>query len=432
MFGLGYVGCVSLGCLAQNGHEVVGVDTNNTKVDQINSGKATIIEKEIDDIIREQKGLGRISATTDFVGAVMGTELSMIAVGTPSTPNGHLDLSYIEKVCQEIGEAIKLKDSSHTVLLRSTVPPGTNERVGDIIGSVSGKRANVDFFVVSNPEFLREGTAVFDYYHPPFTVVGAGSQQAVEIVRRLYEKVPGEFIVTAPGVAEMIKYVSNSFHALKVTFANEVANVCQSLGVDPYDVMEIFVKDKSLNISPYYLKPGFAYGGSCLPKDLAGLKAFAHDNYVDAPVLDSISRSNEAQVRKAVDLIVSTNKKAVTFLGLSFKSGTDDLRNSPAVTVIETLVGKGFRVVVYDRNISLTKLTGTNWHYIRQHLPHLSALLVHDISEAVNASDVIVVASGGSELKQANLNLDGKLLIDLTGGAREFAIRPGYLGLSWH
>lgn len=431
VFGLGYVGCVSLGCLAQNGHTVIGVDSNPSKVDLINAGKATIIEKEIDEIINSQRSLGRIEASTDYRTAVVGTDLSVIAVGTPSSANGHLDLSFVKKVCEQIGSVIKEKSSFHTILIRSTVPPGTNESLSKAIEEVSNKKIGRDFAVVSNPEFLREGTAVSDYYHPPFTVIGTNDSHAAEVVRELYRQIPGEVIVTRPSVAEMIKYVSNSFHALKVSFANEVGNICKSLGVDSNQVMGIFVKDTNLNISPYYLKPGFAYGGSCLPKDLWGLKALAHDNYVEAIVLESISKSNEIQIKKSIDLIVSQNKKRIGFIGLSFKAGTDDLRNSPAVTVIETLLGKGYQVIVYDKNITLSKLTGTNWRYVQEHLPHLSALLVHDVEELIGGSEVIVLATGEKCILGNSPNLDGKILVDLTGAGMHYSGAASYVGLSW-
>jgi GDP-mannose 6-dehydrogenase len=431
VFGLGYVGCISLGCLAKNGHSVIGVDSNPDKVDLINSGRATIIEKEIDEIISSQRSLGRIKASTDYRMAVVSTDLSVIAVGTPSSANGHLDLSFVKKVCEQIGSAIKEKTSFHTILVRSTVPPGTNDSLSKAIEEVSNKKIGRDFAVISNPEFLREGTAVLDYYHPPFTVIGTNDSDAAEIVRELYRQIPGEVIVTRPRVAEMIKYVNNSFHALKVSFANEVGNICKSLGVDSNQVMEIFVKDTNLNISPCYLRPGFAYGGSCLPKDLRGLKALAHDNYVEATVLDSISKSNEVQIKRSVDLIVSQNKKRIGFVGLSFKAGTDDLRNSPAVTVIETLLGKGYQVIVYDRNIALSKLTGTNWRYVQEHLPHLSALLVHDVEKLIEGSEIIVLATGEKCILGNSPRLAGKILVDLTGAGLEYSNTTSYVGLSW-
>lgn len=431
VFGLGYVGCVSLGCLAQNGHRVIGVDTNVDKVKQVNAGKATIIERDIDDIVKSQRERGSISATTDFEEAVLQTEVSMIAVGTPSSASGHLDLSFMKKVCEQIGEALKEKQTFHIVLIRSTVPPGTNKAMSEIIEKKSGRKTGEGFAVASNPEFLREGTAVNDYYHPPFTVIGTRSPKVADTIREMYAGVEARYIVTEPEVAEMIKFVSNSFHALKVTFANEVGNICKSLGVDSHKVMEIFAEDTHLNISPYYLKPGFAYGGSCLPKDLAGLKAFAHDNYLDSPVVESISRSNEVQVKRAVDAIASFKRKSVGVIGLSFKAGTDDLRNSPTVAVIETLLGKGFNVKVYDRDVYLTKLTGTNWKYIQEHLPHLSALLVHDPQEVISSCEVIVIATNETVLKTMDLDFAGKSIVDLSGGARHVCAALHYNGLSW-
>lgn len=417
--------------MAQSGHRVIGVDSNGCKVKLINEGKATIIEHDIDVIIKAQRSLGRVSATTDPNSAILETDVSVIAVGTPSSPNGHLDLSYVTTVSEQIALAISQKDTFHAIFIRSTVSPGTNERVTRMIEERSGKKRGEGFAVISNPEFLREGTAVYDYYHPPFTIVGTTSPQAAEIARELYRKVSAEFIVVGPTVAEMIKYVSNSFHALKVTFANEVGNICKALGVDSQEVMEVFVKDRHLNISSYYLRPGFAYGGSCLPKDLAGLRALAHDNYLDAPVIESVCRSNEVQIKRAIDLIASFGKKNIGFIGLSFKSGTDDLRNSPSVTVVETLLGKGYHVVVYDKDVALTKLTGTNWSYIQEHLPHLSALLVSSMDEAIAASDIIVLATGVQGVEWDASSLDGKPLIDLTGAWKTIVRTGSYTGLSW-
>src|SRR5687767_6732148 len=311
IFGLGYVGCVSLGCLAKNGHDVIGVDVSNFKVDLINKGQPTIVEKDISDMIGEGFAKGSISATACAEEAAHNTELSIICVGTPSSSNGHLNLSYIFKTAEQIGKALKAKESFHTVVIRSTVVPGTNQRYGEIIEENSGKKRGESFSVVSNPEFLREGSAVYDYYHPSITVVGGDHECAVEKVASLYRCLNAPIEITDIKVAEIIKYVSNSFHALKIAFSNEVGNICKALTIDPFKVMELFCNDTRLNISPAYLKPGFAYGGSCLPKDLKGLVTLGHDNYLETPVLAVINSSNEQHRKKAFELINDTGKKNI-------------------------------------------------------------------------------------------------------------------------
>jgi len=431
VFGLGYVGCVSLGCLAQNGHNVVGVDVNPTKVDQINSGKPTIIEKDIEAIIEEQRKNGRIGATTDYKDAVLNSDISMVCVGTPSTPTGHLNLDYIFKVAEGIGAGIAEKSSFHVVAIRSTVLPGTAEKVAGIIERKSGRIAGKDFAVVSNPEFLREGTAVVDYYNPPITLVGSNSREAAELVAGLYSKLSAEVVVADVRTAEMIKYVSNSFHALKIGFANEVGNICQKLGIDSHKVMEIFAKDHQLNLSAYYLKPGFAYGGSCLPKDLRALQALAHDLYVDAPILNAAEQTNQLQIKKALDLIIEKGKKKIGFLGLSFKAGTDDLRNSPSVVLIETLLGKGYDVRIYDRNVHLSKLTGTNQEFIERHIPHLSKLLSSEIDDVISSSEVVVVTTKEAVFADKLAEIDDKCIIDLVRVSDRLLNKENYSGICW-
>lgn len=309
IFGLGYVGCVSLGCLAQNGHNVIGVDTNSTKVNQINSGKATIIEKDIDHIIKEQQKLGNIRATTDYFDAIMHSEISIVAVGTPSSQTGHLKLDYIFEVAQQFGQVLKKKEQFHIIAIRSTVEPSTCDKFAEIVAENSGKIPEIDFSILSNPEFLREGSAVNDYYNPPFTLIGAKNEDSAQKLALLYKDLPGELIIKDIKVAEIIKYINNTFHALKVGFANEIGNLCHSLGIDSHHVMEIFIKDRQLNISPYYFKPGFAYGGSCLPKDLKGLQTLAHDNYIDLPIIENISRSNSLQIERVINKIIDTKKR---------------------------------------------------------------------------------------------------------------------------
>jgi GDP-mannose 6-dehydrogenase len=431
IFGLGYVGCVSLGCLAKNGHKVIGVDTSQTKVNQINSGKATIIEKDIEKIIAEQVAAGNISATTDNSMAINGSDISIIAVGTPSTNKGHLDLSHIFKVAENIGEVLKQKSTMHIIAIRSTIMPGTCDKFADTVEKVSGKKRNIDFAIVDNPEFLREGTAVQDYYNPPLTLIGSDNRDAANSVSVLYEKLPGEIIITDLKTAEIMKYVNNTFHALKISFGNEIGNICSELGIDSHKVMEIFCKDRQLNISPYYFKPGFAYGGSCLPKDLKGFQTLAHDLYVDVPVIDSINRTNEIQIQRAIKAIFKYWNKKLGFLGLSFKAGTDDLRNSPAVTVIETLLGKGCDIKIYDRNINLAMLTGTNKDFIDTRIPHLATLLTEDPGKLINDCDVIIINTKEPEFLRYLENTHDKVIIDFVRLDEDLLQKNNYFGINW-
>ena len=434
IFGLGYVGCVSLGCLAQNGHTVIGVDTNPTKVNQINNGKATIIEKEIDKIINEEYLKGNISATLDSRNAILNTELSIIAVGTPSTNNGHLNLDYIFKVAHQIGEALKFKLNLgfHVIAVRSTILPGTINRFSEVIEEVSGGKRNQDFAVICNPEFLREGTAVHDYFHPPIILIGSDHEPSAQKIAQLYNMLPAEVIVTEVQTAEIIKYVSNAYHALKITFANEIGNICTAIGIDSYKVMNIFCKDKLLNISANYLNPGFAYGGSCLPKDLKGLQTIAHDNYLKTPLIDSIGVSNEAQIKRGIDQITAQGKSRLGFLGISFKAGTDDLRNSPAVTIIESLLGKGYKILIYDKHVNISNLKGTNRDFMQEHMPHLCQLMVDDINDLVNESEILIVNNKEDEYSSAlaSISID-KLIIDMTHVEASIRNRPNYIGINW-
>lgn len=431
IFGLGYVGCVSLGCLAKNGHYVIGVDPNLTKVEQINSGKATIIEKDVDIIIAEQRAAGHISATSDNQLAIKESDISIIAVGTPSTDKGHLNLQYIFKVAENIGEALQKKDTFHIIAIRSTIMPGTCDKFAAIVEKISGKKRNEDFAIVDNPEFLREGTAVQDYYNPPLTLIGSDNRKAAEKVAELYMQLPGEIIITELKIAEIMKYINNTYHALKISFSNEIGNICSELGIDSHKVMEIFCKDKQLNISPYYFKPGFAYGGSCLPKDLKGLQTLAHDIYVDVPVIDSIHKTNDLQIQRAIKLIYKYWDKKLGFLGLSFKAGTDDLRNSPAVSIIEALLGKGCDIVIYDKNINLAKLTGTNKEFIDSRIPHLSKLLVSEAEQLINDCDVIVINTKEPEFIKLVADIDNKIIIDFARINDAMISKSNYFGINW-
>ena len=431
IFGLGYVGCVSLGCLANNGHRVIGVDVSQNKVDLINNGKPTIIEKDIDIIIAEQHKLGTISATTNAMDAVLNSEICIIAVGTPSTPQGHLNLKYIFQVAENIGIALRNKEEFQVVAIRSTVLPGTCDKVAAIIEAASGKKRNEAFAIVDNPEFLREGTAVEDYYNPPLTLIGSDNKEAAEKLGQLYSKLPGEIITTDLKVAEVMKYVNNTFHALKISFGNEVGNVCSALGIDSHQVMDIFCKDKQLNISNYYFKPGFAYGGSCLPKDLKGFQTLAHDLYVKTPVIDGIGATNEIQIERAIDIIQRYPNKKLGFLGLSFKAGTDDLRNSPAVRVVEALLGKGANINIYDKNINTTMLTGTNRDYIDARIPHLSKLLVSDLKTLVQDSEVLIINTKEEEFKALASEFSDKIIIDFVRLDESLLNNENYIGINW-
>jgi GDP-mannose 6-dehydrogenase len=432
IFGLGYVGCVSLGCLAKLGHRVIGVDVGEEKVNHINSGIATIVEKEIDEIISEQLDKGNISATTKTEDAVLQTDISIICVGTPSTDKGHLNLEYIFNVSRSIGMALHSKKGYHVVVVRSTILPGTCDKIGRILEEASGKKLGVDFDIVDNPEFLREGTAVADYFNPPLTLIGGNSEVAMKMVAGLYHGLPGEVIFVELGVAEIMKYVNNTFHALKISFANEIGNICSELDIDSHKVMEILCKDKQLNISPYYLKPGFAYGGSCLPKDLGGLQTLAHDLYVDVPLINNIHKTNEIQIQRAIKKISKYFGKSVLILGLSFKAGTDDLRNSPFVELVENLLGKGFDLSIYDENIQVAQLTGKNKEFIDKKIPHLTDLLIKtDLVVAMETADILIVSNKELSILEAISNIEGKIILDMVGIQSRVPASNKYIGINW-
>ncbi len=401
IFGLGYVGCVASGCLAQLGHRVIGVDPQQSKVDFINQGQPTIIEEGIAEIMAEQHRAGRIRATRSAAEAVPATDVSFICVGTPPTPNGHLDLSAIMKVAAEIGAALKAKQGRHVLAVRSTVLPGTREKVQAVVAEHSGLTPGVDFAIVSNPEFLREGTSVKDFFKPPYTLLGADCDWAADVMRELYRGIDAPIIITKPRVAELMKYVCNSFHALKIVFANEVGNICKKLEIDSHELMEVFCQDTKLNISKAYLKPGFAYGGSCLPKDLKALRTIAHDNYLQTPVLEAIERSNEFQKEIVFKRILEHRVQNVGFIGLAFKAGTDDLRESPIVDVLERLLGKGLNIRIYDPHVHISQLTGANKEYILQKIPFISRFITNDLNAVVTGSDLIVVVNPEAGLAEA-------------------------------
>lgn len=401
IFGLGYVGAVSAGCLANDGHEVIGVDPNRTKVDLINRGLPPIIERDIGEMIESAVTAGRLRGSTDVAEAVRATDLSVICVGTPSQLNGNLDLSYVRRVCEEIGQALKDKVGFHVVVARSTMLPGSMRNIViPTLEAASGKRAGVDFGVCNNPEFLREGTAVYDYYNPPKTVIGETDARAGELLVRLYEKMSAPLVRTDVETAEMVKYTDNTWHALKVAFANEIGNLCKSLGIDGHRVMDIFCQDTKLNLSPYYMKPGFAFGGSCLPKDVRALTYKARSLDLDLPVLNAILPSNQRQVEKGIKMIVEKGHRKVGILGFSFKAGTDDLRESPMVEVIEHLIGKGYELKLYDRNVNLAALTGANKDYILNHIPHISRLMVSSMQQVLDFAETLVIGNGAAEFRE--------------------------------
>lgn len=429
IFGLGYVGCVGMGCLASQGHKIIGVDVSDKKVELINQGVPTIVEKDIDKLIMDGHKKGMVSATKDFVKAVHSSDISFICVGTPSSDNGHLDLTYIMKTAEQIGEALKEKTGFHVVVIRSTVFPGTNEKVGQLIADISGKEIDKDFAIVSNPEFLREGTAVNDYLNPPLTVIGSSSEKAVDIMKQVYEWSSAPVEIVPIGVAEMIKYVNNSYHALKVVFANEIGSICKKLNIDSHEVMRIFCMDKQLNISPYYFRPGFAYGGSCLPKDLRGLQTLAHDLYLDTPVLNAISPSNSTLIERQTEAIEKFGKKKIGVLGLSFKAGTDDMRNSPIIHIIESLHGKGFEVKIFDKNVSLSRIIGKNKSVIEERLPHLSTMLIDNMEEVTDWADVLIIANKDSKFSEI-VTKPEQIIVDLVR-VKELEKYNNYNGLWW-
>ncbi len=415
IFGLGYVGAVSAGCLASQGNQVVGVDPNATKVDLINDGKSPIIEKDIDTLIAEAVAMQRLEASSDARAAVLNTDLSLVCVGTPSQANGSLDLKYVRRVCEEIGAAIRVKDAHHTVVLRSTMLPGTmHETVIPVLEEHSGKRAGVDFGVCNNPEFLREGTAVYDYFHPPKTVIGETDASSGDSLASLYADMNAPLLRTDVATAEMVKYVDNVWHALKVTFANEVGVVCKSLGLDSHQVMDIFCQDTKLNLSPYYLKPGFAFGGSCLPKDVRALNYRAKRLDLSVPVLEAILPSNQLQIQRALTMITAGPARRVGILGMSFKAGTDDLRESPMVTLIEQLLGKGYDIRIYDRNVQMAALTGANKDYILNHIPHISKLMVTNLEDVLDHAETVVIGTSDKAFERiGELVKPGQRIVDL-------------------
>jgi len=434
IFGLGYVGSVSAACLAALGHEVIGVDVNPMKVAMINGGQSPVIEAELDALIAEGVKTGRLQADTDANEAVAASEVSLICVGTPSNDNGDLNLTYVERVCREIGRALAEKSNYHVVVVRSTLLPGSTEgKVIPLLEESSGRQAGRDFGVSFNPEFLREGTAVHDFYHPPFTLVGQYDGRGAEIAAALYTGIDAPLMIVPLKVAEMVKYANNAFHALKVAFANEIGNICKRQEIDSHQVMDIFCLDEKLNLSAHYLKPGFAFGGSCLPKDLRALLYHAHRLDLSVPVLEAILPSNDLQIKQGFELIKKTGKKKVGVLGFSFKAGTDDLRESPVVELIEMLIGKGYQVRAYDKNVSLARLHGSNRAFIEREIPHIATLMCLSLEEVLAESEVIVIGNKSPEFHQVLRELRrDQVIIDLVRMSPDIdSSATWYKGICW-
>jgi GDP-mannose 6-dehydrogenase len=402
VFGLGYVGSVSAAALAADGHHVVGIDVNPDKVASVNAGKSPIVEPGLDDLLARGVAAGCLRATADTADAVADSEVSLICVGTPSRKNGSLDLTYLERVAEAIGAELRRKSAYHVIVVRSTVLPGTTHGVViPALERASGKTYGDGFGVSVNPEFLREGTALRDFRKPPLTLVGHNHAADASGTIALYQSIDAPLVSTSIRVAEMMKYTSNAWHALKVCFANEIGNLCKRVGVDSHEVMDIFCRDEKLNLSSYYLKPGFAFGGSCLPKDVRALQYRAKELDVDLPVISQILPSNRLQIQRAFDEIMETGKRKIGLLGFSFKAGTDDLRESPVVILAEQLLGKGLSLCIYDKNVSLAKLVGANREYIENQIPHLSSLMCETVDDVIGQSDVIVVGNQSPEFADA-------------------------------
>jgi GDP-mannose 6-dehydrogenase len=433
VLGLGYVGAVSAACLARDGHEVIGVDPERTKVDLINAGSSPIIEKDLSGIIAEQVAAGRLRASTELPAAVRHTDLALVCVGTPSQPNGGIDLKHVRRVCEQIGRTLATHHGAPVIVMRSTMLPGTmREVVIPTLEQFSGKRAGEEFGVCVNPEFLREGTAVHDYYHPPKTVIGEMSRASGELLASVYAAMPGPMIRTDIETAEMVKYADNAWHALKVGFANEIGNVCKAVGVDGHKVMDIFCQDQKLNLSPYYLKPGFAFGGSCLPKDLRALLYKAKTLDLSLPILASILPSNALQIERGLQAVTEKGGRRIGILGFSFKAGTDDLRESPMVELAERLIGKGYDLRVYDRNVSLAAVHGANRDYILNKIPHISRLMVPTIDEVLAHADTIVLGNAAAEFADVPRRIrEHQTVIDFVRVSDSRSVAGVYEGICW-
>ena len=436
VFGLGYVGCVSAACLAHDGHHVIGVNINPQKVQMLQMGRSPIIEPGLDALVEEGISSERLCVTTDGVTAVTNSDVSLICVGTPSNGNGSLKVDYVENVCRQIGAVLADKPSDHVVIIRSTVLPGTVQgTMLPILEEASGKKAGVDFGLCMNPEFLRESTAIDDYYKPSYIVIGELNTASGDAVESMYEHVDAPFIRTSIQTAEMVKYASNAYHALKISFANEIGNLCRAQGIDGREMMEIFVQDTQLNVSSAYLKPGFAFGGSCLPKDIRALLYRAKERDLSLPVLSAVLDSNERQIQRGIEMVERTGMKKIGVMGLSFKAGTDDVRESPIVTLIETLIGRGYQVQVYDETVRPERLIGANKAFLERELPHIASIMRSSIDEVLQEVEVVVIANASRTLRDLPRSLRAhQRLIDLAGSFRESRHSQNgyeYEGICW-
>lgn len=433
IFGLGYVGTVSAACFAEHGHEVIGIDPVQVKVNLINSGQSPIIEADIGGIIHSNVQAGRLRTTVDHARAIRETDLSFVCVGTPSQPNGNLDLRHVRRVCEQIGEALKNKAERHVVVIRSTILPGTTQNI--VIPTLeehSGKKAGADFGLCHNPEFLREGSAVEDFNSPPKTVIGELDQASGDMLANLYKKIEAPLIRTNLATSEMVKYVDNCWHALKIGFANEIGNFSKAFGIDAHSVMDIFCQDKKLNISPAYLMPGFAFGGSCLPKDLRALCYQAKMHDLELPIIASILPSNEEQVARGIQLIMAKGHKRIGILGISFKAGTDDLRESPLIEVIERLLGKGYDLRICDKNVHMASLVGANRDFILNRIPHISKLVVDNVEAVLDHAQTVVIGNKDPDFRNvlSRLRAD-QVLVDFVRITDDVSSNGNYDGICW-
>ena len=434
IFGLGYVGAVSLACLARDGHHVIGVDIDRGKLELIAAGRTPVVEEGMVELMAQVVQSGRVSVTTEVERAMRESELSLVCVGTPSAANGSQDQGALQRIALQLGAALRGKADGHAVVFRSTVVPGTvEEMLRPLLERESGKKAGRGFHLCFQPEFLREGSSIRDYDRPPFTIVGAGSEPGLEALRRLFGHLPCQFLATSIRAAETVKYCCNNFHALKITFANETARLCEALGVDAFEVMDLVCRDTQLNVSRAYLRPGFAFGGSCLPKDLRATMYLAKTRDVELPMLSAILASNRVHLEHALQKVLDTGRRRVGLLGLAFKAGTDDLRESPLVLLAEQLLGKGLGVQVYDPNVHLSNLLGSNRAFIERHLPHIGALIRSDLREVVGGSDVIVASMADSVTLAAleQLLTPGHVVLDLVGLPARERLPGRQVGLCW-
>ena len=434
IFGLGYVGCVTAACLARDGHYVTGVDISEHKVSLLQSGHSPISEPGLEELLGHLVSTERLQATLNSNTAVCNSDITLICVGTPSNHNGQINLQFIENVCKEIGLALKDKLGYHGVVVRSTVLPGTvQEKLIPLLEDYSQKRAGLDFGICVNPEFLREGSAIADYDHPGYIIIGEMDHKSGNIVAEMYQSVDAPIIRTRIAVAEMTKYVSNAYHALKIVFANEIGNLCKAHGIDGQEVMNIFCQDDRLNVSSAYLKPGFAFGGSCLPKDVRALTYRAKECDVNVPVLNGLMQSNKQHVERSIEMIENTGRHKIGILGLSFKNCTDDVRESPAITLVETLSGRGYEVIIYDERVDPSKLVGANRAFLERELPHIASMMRASIEDVVSEAEVVVITNEGTNFKCAlQIMREDQILIDLVGVAKNAEIiKVQYEGICW-